>query len=83
MRTAFYFSVYVYVCALYRAKHPVKVLVWAGISVRGPTGIFIFEGTMDADMYVEIVRETLLPFLHDEVYPTGHCFIKIMIRSIE
>ena len=31
-----------------RAKHPVKVHVWAGISWKGPTPIVIFEGTMDA-----------------------------------
>jgi len=29
---------------LCRAKHPVKVHVWAGISMRGRTGICVFEG---------------------------------------
>lgn len=45
-----------------RPKHPVKVHVWAGISVRGRTGVWIFDGTMDADAYDEILRQTLLPF---------------------
>ena len=45
-----------------------KVHVWAGISSRGATGICIFEGTMDADRYIEILRQTLLPFLR-EVMP--------------
>ena len=31
----------------------------------------IFEGTMDAELYVTILRQTLLPFLCD-VYPAGH-----------
>ena len=42
--------------------------MWAGISLKGATGICIFEGTMDADRYVEILRQTLLPFLR-EVMP--------------
>ena len=39
---------------LYRAKHSVKVHVWAGISKRGRTGICIFEGIMDAILYTEV-----------------------------
>ena len=37
-------------CTLYfpcRPKHPVKVHVWAGISMRGRTGICILDGMMD------------------------------------
>ena len=41
----------------YRAKHPVKVHVWAG---RGRTGVCIFGGIMRAPLYVEILKETLL-----------------------
>lgn len=55
-----------------REKHPVKVHVWAGISHRGHTGIIcIFDGKMDAVLYVDIIRQTLLPFL-DTIYPDGH-----------
>ena len=46
-----------------RPKHPTKVHVWAGISKKGPTGICIFEGTMDAPLFCEILRRTLLPFI--------------------
>jgi hypothetical protein len=46
-----------------RAKHPVKVHVWAGISLKGRTGICIFDGTMD---------EALLPFVQ-ETFPSGYC----------
>ena len=52
-----------------------KVHVWAGVSMRGPTGICIFTGLMDAVMYTEILHATLLPFLQD-TYPDGHKFFQ-------
>ena len=39
--------------------------------MRGSTGICIFEGVMDADGYVTILEQMLLPFLQN-VYPDGH-----------
>jgi len=57
-----------------RAKHPVKVHVWAGISLQGRTGICIFEGIMDAPLYIQILNQTLLPFIRD-VYPGSHRFL--------
>ena len=48
-----------------RAKHPVKVHVWAGISVREGTGVCIFEGLMDSLLYLEILEKTLIPFLYE------------------
>ena len=39
----------------YRTKHPVKVHVWAGISMSGRTGVCIFDG---------IMRAPLLPFIN-------------------
>ena len=56
----------------YRAKHPVKVHVWAGISLKGSTGVCVFEGNMDAETYVNILDGTLLPFMRD-VFPEGYC----------
>lgn len=58
-----------------RPKHPTKVHVWAGISMRGRTGICIFEGVMNAELFVEILDKTLLPFI-DSVYPEGHQFMQ-------
>jgi transposase len=49
----------------------VKVHVWAGISHCGRTGICIFEGRMDAPLYAEILKETLLPFIAKNM-PQGH-----------
>ena len=58
-----------------RAKHPIKVHVWAGISLKGPTEIIIFEGIMDAPLFVEILKVGLLPFIRDK-FPTGHRFMQ-------
>ena len=52
----------------YRPKHPVKVHVWAGISKKGPTPICVFDGTMDAVLFVSILDRTLVPFLKS-VFP--------------
>ena len=54
-----------------RPKYPTKVHVWAGISRRGATQICIFEGTMDAILYTNILQNTLLPFV-DRIYPDYH-----------
>ena len=51
-----------------------KVHVWGGISLRGRTGICIFEGTKDGSLYIQILDQTLLPFIAD-VYPDGHRFM--------
>ena len=59
----------------HRAKDPVKVHVWGGISLRGRMGVCIFQGKMNATMYVNILRTTLKPFL-DEVYPDSHRFMQ-------
>ena len=59
----------------YRAKHPVKVHVWAGISRKGRTGICIFEGIMDRFLFTEILDQTLVPFIQAE-FPTSHRFMQ-------
>lgn len=60
-----------------RPKHPTKVHVWAGISKKGATGICIFEGTMDATLYCEILTRTLLPFLAEKFpTPNSHRFMQ-------
>ena len=48
--------------------------IWAGISKRGQTGICIFEGIMDASLYIQVLQQTLLPFLQ-QMYPEGHQFM--------
>ena len=49
-----------------------KVHVWAGLSLKGKTGVCIFDGIMDANLYVEILDSTLLPFIR-HAFPDGCC----------
>ena len=37
-------------------KHPRKVHVWGGISTNGRMELVIFEGIMDASLYLEILK---------------------------
>ena len=56
-------------------KHPIKLHVWAGISYRGTTKLCIFDGIMNAELYIQILEECLVPFLN-QVYPNGHRFMQ-------
>ena len=58
-----------------RPKHPIKLHVWAGISYEGTTKLCIFEGIMNAELYVEILEKCLVPFLL-QTYPNGHRFMQ-------
>ena len=58
-----------------KPKHPEKVHVWAGISYRGRTSLCIFEGKMNAPLFICILRSSLLPFIND-IYPDGHRFVQ-------
>ena len=49
--------------------------MWAGISLKGPTKICIFEGIMDGHLFNEILKTTLLPFI-EEKFPMGHRFMQ-------
>ena len=53
-----------------RPKHPIKVHVWAGISMRSTTSICISEGRMNTPLFVSILEQALIPFMRD-VYPDG------------
>ena len=58
-----------------RPKHPCKVHVWAGISWEGATEVCIFEGIMDAVLYVNILERFLIPYIRSK-YPSGHRFMQ-------
>ena len=58
-----------------RPKHPVKVYVWAGISKRGATTVCVFEGIMDTDFYLDILRRHLVPFIQSN-FPSTHRFMQ-------
>ena len=46
--------------------------------MKGRTGICIFDGIMKKELYVEILDETLLPFLHDKF---GDCNYRFMQKN--
>ena len=54
-----------------RAKHPVKVHIWGGISKRGATNIIMFTRIMNAERLRDIFQAGLLPFIRD-TFPDGH-----------
>ena len=56
-----------------KAKHPLKVQIWAGISMRGATRVVIFTGIMNATKYTDILTEALVPFIKS-VYADSHRF---------
>ncbi|PIK37640.1 Transposable element Tcb2 transposase [Apostichopus japonicus] len=60
-----------------RPKHPTKVHVWAGISVRGATDIVIFDGIMRSEFYCqELLQNGLLPFVRKAFPDGGYRFIQ-------
>ena len=54
-------------------KHPLKIHLWAGISKRGATGLFMFTNCLDGPSYCLILEQTLLPFAQ-EAFPEGYRF---------
>jgi hypothetical protein len=50
-----------------RPKHPVNVHVWAGISWQGPTPCIIFEGSMNATGFIEVLEAGLKPFMANTI----------------
>ena len=43
--------------------------------MKGSTGVCIFDGIIKAPLYVQILENTLLPFLRN-VFPNGHRFMQ-------
>ncbi|KAK6009950.1 hypothetical protein OSTOST_25091 [Ostertagia ostertagi] len=48
-----------------RAKHPAKIHLWGGISMRGPTELAMFPGgiKMDSQKYCETIERCYVPFV--------------------
>ena len=52
-------------------KHPSKIHIWDGISVRGATRIIMFTGIMNAPRYVKILETGLVLFI-TKYFPECH-----------
>ncbi|KHJ93134.1 hypothetical protein OESDEN_06960 [Oesophagostomum dentatum] len=50
-----------------RAKHPAKVHIWAGISMRRPTNIVIISGStrIDSELYCKFIERAYLSFVEN------------------
>ena len=57
-----------------RPKHPIKVHVWGGISMRGATRVVIFSGIMTAIRYTEFLESSLVAFIRDVFADSPHRF---------
>lgn len=55
-----------------RAKHPVKIHVWGGISSKGATRVVMFSGIMNAKRLAKVLEAGLLPFINQK-FSEGHC----------
>lgn len=54
-----------------RAKHPVKIHIWGGISSKGATNIIMFTGVINAERLETVLEVGLLPFIRDK-FAAGH-----------
>jgi len=54
-----------------RPKHPQKIHIWGGISMKGPTPLVMFGGIMNASRYAVILENGLLPFIRRN-FPINH-----------
>ena len=54
-----------------RAKHPVKIHIWGGISSKGATRVIMFTGIMNATRLGIILEAGLLPFIAEK-FSGGH-----------
>jgi len=54
-----------------RAKHPIKVHIWGGISARGAAQLVIFPSIMNAERLGAVYEAGLLPFI-EKCFPDHH-----------
>ena len=52
-------------------KHPLSVLVWGGISMRGAMPLLTFTSIMDSSFYQEEILSNTLKPTADVLYPEG------------
>ena len=54
-----------------RAKHPIKIHIWGGISTKGATSLVMFTGIMNAECLGAVYEAGLVPFIQER-FPDGH-----------
>ena len=53
-----------------KPKNPYKIMVWAGISNKGATNICLITGSVDSQVYQDIIRTHYVPFI-EKYMPDG------------
>ena len=56
-----------------KPKHPLKVHIWGGISMKGATKLVMFKENLNAIHFAEILEEALIPFIRSK-FPNHHKF---------
>ena len=54
-----------------RAKHPIKLHIWGGISARGATKLVMFTGILNATRLGAVYNAGLVPFI-EKTFPDSH-----------
>lgn len=57
-------------CIKKRVKHPLSIMVWSMISMKGTGRLYIVEKTMRQDQYIKVLDTRMLPQAR-EWYPDG------------
>ncbi len=62
-----------------KAKHPVKVHIWAGISWQGATKIVIFNGKcrMNSELFCRVIKEVYVPFAKKTYDAIKNCHLQM------
>ena len=54
-----------------RAKHPIKIHIWGGISTKGATSLVMFTEIMNAERLGAVYEAGLIPFIQER-FTDGH-----------
>jgi len=56
-----------------KPKHPLKLHIWGGISMRGATRLVMFKDTLTAIRFGKVLKKGLIPFVRSK-FPCHHKF---------
>lgn len=65
-----------------KPKHPLKLHIWGGISMKGATPLVLFRENLTAICLGKIFETGLIPFVRSK-FPKSHSFKWITIPNIQ
>ncbi|GFV09721.1 uncharacterized protein TNCV_2597761 [Trichonephila clavipes] len=60
--------------ALFRLKHPTKIMIWSVIFGKGTGRLYVVKGMMRQDQYKDVLQNRLIPQL-EQWFPNGEPYI--------